>query len=66
MFNGTLNPMATEAMRRGIAKYDKANTTQIKMKLNNKTDADILEHLDKQKNKQGYIKQLIRDDMKRG
>ena len=62
-FNGTLNPMATEAMRRGIAKYDKANTTQIKMKLNNKTDADILAHLDRQENKQGYIKKLIREDM---
>jgi uncharacterized protein (DUF4415 family) len=45
-------------------KYDKANTTQIKLKLNLKTDADILEFLDKTGNKQGTIKELIRKHMK--
>lgn len=54
-----------DSQRRSIAKYDKENTTQIKMKLNNKTDSDIIEHLKKQDNKQGYIKKLIRDDIKK-
>ena len=45
-------------------KYDKANTKQIKLKLNIKTDADILEFLDKSDNKQGIIKQLIREHIK--
>lgn len=45
-------------------KYDKANTTQIRMKLNLKTDADILEKLESVGNKQGYIKALIRADIK--
>ena len=46
-------------------RYDKANTTQFKMKLNTKTDADILEWLDTQPNKQGKVKQLIRDEIER-
>ena len=44
-------------------KYDKKNTKQIRLKLNVNTDADILEHLSKVNNKQGYIKSLIREDM---
>ena len=64
--------MATEAQRRAIAKYDAANTTQIHLKLNLTTDKDILERLDYMakldptKGKQGYIKDLIRQDMKKG
>ena len=57
--------MASEAMKRGIAKYDAANTVQVKLKLNKKTDADILKRLDEIGNKQGYIKTLIREDIKR-
>lgn len=41
-------------------KYDKANTVQIRMKLNRKTDADVLEWLGKQESMQGAIKGLIR------
>ena len=55
--------MASDARKRAVAKYDAANTRQIHLKLNTKTDADILEHLDKQKSKQGYIKKVIRRDM---
>ncbi len=44
-------------------KYDKANTQRLYFKLNVKTDADILERLNKVPSKQGYIKQLIRDDI---
>ena len=55
----------TEAKRRAIKKYDAANTKQIHLKLNKKTDADIIEHLDKQENAQGYIKTVIRKDMEK-
>lgn len=55
--------MTTEAKKKANAKYDAANTRQIMLKLNTKTDADILEHLDSMDNKQGYIKGLIRQDM---
>ena len=45
------------------ARYDAKNTRQIKMKLNIKTDADILAWLDDQDNKQGAIKEAIRKMM---
>lgn len=45
-------------------RYDAANTRKISFKFNLKTDADILAELDRQPNKQGYIKQLIRNDIK--
>lgn len=45
------------------ARYDAEHTRQIVLKLNRRTDADILRKLDEQPNKQGYIKQLIRADI---
>lgn len=53
----------TEQQKRAQIKYDKANTRQITFKFNLKTDADILERLDSVENRQGYIKELIRNDM---
>lgn len=56
--------MATsEAQMRANAKYDANNTLQVKMKLNKTTDADIITKLESVKNKQGYIKELIRRDI---
>jgi hypothetical protein len=45
-------------------KYNRSNVKQVKMNLNLKTDADILEHLATVGNVQGYIKNLIRQDMR--
>lgn len=56
--------MPSEAKKRAIKKYDAANTKQYHLKLNLKTDADIIAHLEKQESIQGYIKKLIRADMK--
>lgn len=53
----------SEAHNRAVKKYDEANTKQIKLKLNKRTDADILEALESVPNKQGYIKSLIRQDI---
>lgn len=53
----------TEQQKRAQIKYDKANTRQITFKFNLKTDADILERLDSVDNRQGYVKELIRNDM---
>lgn len=53
---------ATEATIRQ-AKYDKANTSRLMLKLNKKTDADILRKLGTVESKQGYIKSLIRADI---
>ena len=56
---------SSEARLRANAKYDKTNTKSILLKLNLKTDSDILEKLEEVGNKQGYIKELIRRDIKK-
>ena len=45
-------------------KYDDKMTIRVGMKLNLKTDADIISKLDEVSSKQGYIKALIRKDIK--
>lgn len=55
--------MATEAQLRAQAKYNRANTVQITLRLNKRTEADIISRLEAMQNKQGYIKRLIREDM---
>ena len=55
--------MATEAQKRAVRKYDSANTIHFKLKLNIKTDAEIIEYIKQKANFQGYIKQLIKQDM---
>lgn len=56
---------ASKAQLRAQAKYDKDNTVQVKLKLNKKTDADIIARLAAADNQQGYIKELIRLDILR-
>lgn len=56
--------MATEAQKRAKAKYDQQNTVQLHFKLNKRTDSDVIEWLNSIENKQGYIKELIRADIK--
>ena len=48
------------------ADYDKKFTTRVYIKLNKKTDDDIIRKLGSIPNKQGYIKGLIRRDMQSG
>ena len=55
--------MQTEAQKRAKSKYNKANTKQVILRLNLKTDADVLERLEEVESKQGYIKKLIRNDI---
>ena len=45
-------------------RYDDKNTRFIGLKLNNKTDIDILEQIEKVDNIQGYIKQAIREKLR--
>lgn len=47
------------------AAWNTANTTRIAISLNNRTDADIIDWLNSQENKQGIIKELIRKEMDR-
>lgn len=56
---------ASDAQKRANAKYDKSNTKMMSFKFNLQTDADILDRLASVPNKQGYIKELIRQDIKK-
>ena len=57
--------MVRESKLRANAKYDKQNTTGLYLKLNKNTDIDIIVRLSAQENKQGYIKLLIRENIKK-
>lgn len=46
-------------------KYNAKNVKQIKINLNRKTDADVIEALEASGNMQGYIKDLIRKDIQK-
>lgn len=59
--------MTSDAAKRAQKKYDEANRDKFKimsLKLNRETDADILERLAEVDNMQGYIKELIRSDIR--
>ena len=44
-------------------RYNKLNTTTLCIRLNRKTDTDIIERLKAVQSKQGYVKRLIRQDI---
>lgn len=54
----------TEAQKRASAKYQREKVKRISTSFY-PDDSDIWDHLNNQTNKQGYIKQLIREDMER-
>lgn len=56
--------MISQAKKDAQSRYDKKNTKQIILKLNNKHDADVISKLCDTENRQGYIKALIRADLK--
>ena len=45
-------------------RYDKENTVFVGLKLNKKTDADIIAFLEKSDNKQGTIKNILKNFLK--
>lgn len=55
----------TEAQKRAVMKYEAKNTIQVHLKLNLRTDPDIIKRLEEVESKQGYIKELIRRDIAR-
>lgn len=55
----------TEAQKRATLKYDAANTKQYHLKLNLKSDAAIIEYLEKSGNIQGTIKAALEEYMKK-
>ena len=59
--------MNVESHRKSVVKYDKDKSTFIGLKLNNKTDLDILNKIEEQRAAgtpaQTYIKRCIRKDI---
>lgn len=55
----------TDAEKRAQAKYNAAVMRYYSIKLHKERDADIIAALDRADSVQGYIKQLIRDDLKK-
>lgn len=56
--------MRSEAQRRAIVKYDKNNIKRVVLKLNKKTDTDIIEFLKQQDKVNTYLKKIIREKIK--
>ena len=57
--------MTTEAAKAAKARYDSKTARYFSLKLNLNTDRDIIDRLDKEESVQGYLKRLIREDMKK-
>lgn len=53
-------PRTSKAQIDAVARYDKANTLSITLKLNRKTDADLIEALEGVPNRHGLIKEALR------
>lgn len=57
--------MASDAQIRASARYNATNTIQVAIRLNRTTDADVIKRLASVESKAGYIKALVREDIKR-
>lgn len=55
----------TEAQKRASAKYHKEHLRVFNLRINRRTEADILDKLEAVDNVQGYLKDLIRQDIRR-
>lgn len=53
----------SDAQLRAVDKFNKQKTKIIPVRLNLSTDQDVLDRLDREPSKQGYIKRLIRADI---
>lgn len=47
------------------AKYEKENLLRVLVKFNRKTEPDLVERMESQENKAGYLKRLVKDDIER-
>ena len=58
--------MVSEAKKAAKARYDAKTAVYISLKLNVNTDAELIELLKSQPNVQGFLKELIRKEIKKG
>lgn len=57
--------ITSESQVRAQAVYDRKNTVRLSLKLNVRTDEDIIQWIRTQKSMQGTIKRLIREEIAR-
>lgn len=48
------------------AKYERDNLLRVMVKFNRKKEPDLVERMEQQENKAGYIKRLVKEDIERG
>ena len=58
-------PKTPDSNLKAITKFNKEKTVSVRLALNKNTDADIIAKLETVPSKMGYIKQLIRDDIRK-
>lgn len=57
--------MTSEAQMRAQKRYQKLYTRSFLLKYNTRTDADVIEALERQASKQDYVRRLIREDVRK-
>ncbi len=57
--------ITSESQVRAQAAYDRGHTVRLSLKLNIRTDKDIIQWIRSQKSMQGTIKRLIREEITR-
>ena len=57
--------ITSDSQVRAQAAYDRKNTVRLSLKLNVRTDGDIIQWIRSQKSMQGTIKRLIREEIAR-
>lgn len=48
------------------ARYEKENLLRVMVKFNRKTEPDLVERVESQENRAGYLKRLVKEDIERG
>ena len=55
-----------DAQLRAMRKYEKKNIKQVLLKLNRRTEPELVAKIESVENKAGYLKELIRRDLECG
>lgn len=47
------------------ARYEKENLVRVMVKFNRKTEAPLVERIEREDNRAGYLKRLVKEDIRR-
>lgn len=57
--------MGKDAVNRAVKKYQKKNTKAFSVRFNKNTEPEIVDKLESQENVTNYVRNLIREDLKK-